>query len=52
MTSNKAPESKTQRQKFLDAAKEHGASEDEDAFRRAVRKVATAPVEKPKKGEK
>ena len=31
------------------AEEEHGASEDADAFRRAVRKVATAPAAKPKK---
>lgn len=45
-------DTRTQRQKFIDAARKHGTAEDEDAFRRAVRKVATAPVEKPKKGGK
>jgi hypothetical protein len=34
------------------AAREHGASEDVDAFRRAVRTVATAPVKKAKKAKK
>ena len=43
-------DTRTQRQKFIDAAREHGASEDADAFRRAVRKIAAAPVKKkPKK---
>jgi hypothetical protein len=40
---------RSQRQKFMDAAKEHGADADEGTFRRAVRTVATAPVTKPKK---
>lgn len=44
-----AEDTRTERQKFVDAAREHGADGDADAFRRAVRKVATAPVEKPKK---
>jgi hypothetical protein len=43
-------DARTQRQKFIDAAREHGAGDDAEAFRRAVRKVATAPVTKPKKG--
>ena len=42
-------DTRTQRQKFLDAARQHGASEDTDAFRKAVRQIAKAPVEKPKK---
>jgi hypothetical protein len=40
---------RSQRQKFLDAAREVGASGDEHAFKKAVRKVATAPPTKPKK---
>ena len=44
-----ADDGKTQRQRFIEAAREAGASEDADAFRRIVRKVATAPVSKPKK---
>lgn len=40
---------KTQRQRFIETAQEHGADGDADAFRRAVRKVATATVAKPKK---
>ena len=44
-----AEDGKSQRQKFIDAACELGADGDENAFRRAVRKVATAPVTKPKK---
>ena len=51
MVQRKATEEDTrsQRQKFIDAAREHGASEDADDFRRAVRTVATAPVTKPKR---
>lgn len=48
-------DTRTQRQKFIDAAREHGADGDEDAFRRAVRKVAKASSGKaskaPKKGD-
>lgn len=40
---------KSQRQKFIEAAREHGADGDADTFRNAVRKIATAPVAKPKK---
>jgi len=40
---------KTQLQRFKDAARELGASEDEYAFRKAVKRVATAPSSKPKK---
>jgi hypothetical protein len=29
-------DTRTQRQKFIDAAREHGASQDADAFRRAL----------------
>lgn len=42
----------TQSQKFIDAAREHGADGDQADFRRVLRKVATAPVAKPKKGSK
>jgi hypothetical protein len=44
-----AEDVRTQRQKFTDAARKAEASEDEDAFTRALRRVATAPVTKPKK---
>lgn len=40
---------KSQRQRFIEAAKELGADADEDAFRSTLRKVATAPVSKSKK---
>jgi hypothetical protein len=40
---------RTQRQKFIDAAREHGASESEEVFERALRKVAKAPPLKAKK---
>ena len=44
-----AEDTRTQRQKFIEAARKHGASEDPDAFRRAVRSIATAPpMPKPK----
>lgn len=45
-------EGKTQRQKFIEAARELGADGDEDTFRRALKKIATAPVSKPKKKAK
>jgi|SoiMethySBSTD1v2_1073268.scaffolds.fasta_scaffold680782_2 hypothetical protein len=44
-----AEDGKTQRQRFLDLAREVGASEDEGAFERSLKRVATAPVRKPKK---
>lgn len=43
------PDTRTQREKFADAAREAGATEDEAAFERALRRVATTPVVKPKK---
>ena len=42
-------DNRSQRQKFLDAAREHGVSGDEHSFRKAVKRVATAPSAKPKK---
>lgn len=42
---------RTQRQKFIDAAREHGA-EGEEAFKRALRVVAKAPGAKAKKAAK
>lgn len=48
-----AEDTRSQRQKFIDAAREHGASEDADAFRRAVRDIAKAPpMPKTKAGRK
>jgi hypothetical protein len=44
-----AEDTRTQRQKFIDAAREAGASEDEAAFERSLRRIATAPVQKAKK---
>ncbi len=45
-----AEDARTQRQKFIEAARKYGASEDADAFRRAVRQIAAArPMPKPKK---
>jgi hypothetical protein len=43
---------KTQGERFIEAAKEIGADECEQAFKRVLRKIATAPVEKPKKGSR
>lgn len=47
-------DTRTQRQKFIDAGKEHGTDTGPAAegFRRFVRTVATAPVAKPKKAAK
>jgi hypothetical protein len=42
-------DTRTQRQKFIDAAREAGASEDEGAFDSALKRVASAPRPKPKK---
>lgn len=44
-----AEDTRTQRQKFMDAAKEAGASEDERAFERALKRIAKTPPRKPKK---
>jgi hypothetical protein len=46
---SKAKDTRTQRQKFIDLAREVGASESEAAFERALRKVAKAPPQKAKK---
>ena len=43
---------KTQHQRFVEAARKLGADEDAEAFRRIVRKVATAPTKKVKKAAK
>lgn len=45
-------EGKTQRQKFVDKARELGADGDEDTFRRTLKQIATAPVSKPAKKSK
>lgn len=42
-------DTRSQRQKFIEAAREHGADSDESSFRKVVRQVATAPAAKPKK---
>jgi hypothetical protein len=41
---------KTQHQRFVEAARKLGTDQDPEHFRRVVRKIATAPVTKPKKG--
>lgn len=43
---------KTQHQRFVEKARELGADEDAQAFRRIVRTVATAPTKKVKKAAK
>jgi hypothetical protein len=50
-TKDAKPDTRTQREKFIDSAREHGADGDKEAFRTAVRKVAKAvvPKDKPKK---
>lgn len=55
MTRRKAEQpndGKTQRQRFIESARELGTDESEDAFRRIMRKVATAPIGKPKKASR
>ena len=42
----------TQRQRFIEAAKELGADDNEQSFRSAIRKIATASVAKAKKNAK
>ena len=44
-----AEDGRSQRKKFIDAARDLGADGDENAFRRAIRKIATAPAQKAKK---
>ena len=44
-----AEDTRTQRQKFIDAAREVGASDSEAIFERALRKVAKSPPLKAKK---
>ena len=44
---------KTQRQKFIETARKLGVDEDSDeAFQRALRKIATAPPQKAKKASR
>ena len=45
-------DTRTQRQKFIDAARELGASESQAIFEHALRKVAKAPGAKAKKAAK
>ncbi len=47
-----ADDGKTQHQRFVEKARELGADEDVEAFRRIVRTVATAPTKKVKKAAK
>ena len=41
-----ADDGKTQHQRFVEAARKLGTNEDPEAFRRIVRKVATAPTKR------
>jgi len=43
---------RTQRRKFIDAAREHGADGDAATFRKAVRRIAIAPASKDKVAKK
>jgi hypothetical protein len=54
MAQRKTPEStyKTQREKFIEAAREHGADDGTDAFKRVVRAIASRSPQKPKKAAK
>ena len=48
-----ADEGKTQRQKFIETAREHGVEEESDeAFQQALRKIAKAPPQKAKKASR
>lgn len=51
-TKAEKPDTRTQRQKFIDAAREHGADGDEDTFREALKKIAKAPVPAAKAAKK
>ena len=46
MAQRKPAEHTRTQQKFIEAAREHGASEGANVFRKAVRGVATAPGDK------
>ncbi|HVJ76957.1 MAG TPA: hypothetical protein VM620_03935 [Hyphomicrobium sp.] len=48
-TKTAEPDKRTQKQKFIDAAREHGADGDADTFRNALKKIATASKPKTKK---
>lgn len=50
MPTNKRNDDKSQSQKFVDAAKEHGADVSEPEAQRALREIVKAPAGKPKKG--
>jgi hypothetical protein len=43
---------RSQSQKFIDTAREHGADGDDAAFRDALKAIAQAPASKPKKKAK
>jgi hypothetical protein len=45
-------DNRTQRQKFIDTAREHGADGDAETFRDTLRKIATAPASKAAKKPK
>ena len=46
-----ADDGKTQSQRFIEAAREHGADGDAETFRRVIRTVAASP-KKPKKASR
>lgn len=43
------PAAKTQRQRFIEAARELGVDESEAAFDRTLKKIGRAPAQSPKK---
>lgn len=45
----KPKQDRNQRQRFIKAAREHGASEDEAVFDEAIRKIAKPKEQNPKK---
>jgi hypothetical protein len=46
------PDTRTQRQKFIETAREHSTSKDAGVFRTLVRDIATAPAKKGQKAAK
>lgn len=55
MAKNPKEGEKTQRQRFIETAREIGADDDENAFREKLKRIAKAPVsekkDKPAKGK-
>ena len=47
-----AEDTRTQRQKFIDAAREHGADESPEGYRNVMRTIATAQTKQVKRAAK